>query len=121
VTFSQSATPQHSQFTHYSYFDPSVANFLHQFQQQGQQQGNSLLDNVNLWFPYSLSPHDDNDNTIMPILAQLIPMIGIGTINSMSIYNLHHMGFGRNELGPNNAASQLLTTILTNARILEIQ
>jgi hypothetical protein len=94
----------------------SVANFLRQFQQE-QQPGKSLLDNVNLWF-YSLSPHDDN-NTIMPILAQLMPMIG--NINSIFIcHHLHHMEFRRVGLEPNNAASQLLTIMLTNARILEI-
>jgi hypothetical protein len=81
----------------------SVANFLRHFQQEQQPAGNSLLDNVNLWIPSLL-----HDNTIiMPILAQMMPMIG--KINSMSIRHLHH------------AASQLLTTMLTNARILEIQ
>jgi hypothetical protein len=56
----------------------------------------------------------------MPILAQLMPMIG--SINSMSIGTIHHMEFGRSGSEPNNAdaASQLLTTMLTNARILEI-
>jgi hypothetical protein len=97
----------------YSYFDESVANVLRQFEQQ-EQPGNSLLDNVNLGFS-SISP---DDNTIMPILAQL--MLMIGNINSMSISNLHHMAFGRVGLEPNNTASQLLTTMLTNAGILEI-
>jgi hypothetical protein len=55
----------------------------------------------------------------MLILAQLMPMIG--NINSLAIWRLDHMEFGRSGLGPNNAASQLLTTMLTNARILEIQ
>jgi hypothetical protein len=107
----------HSHFTHcnYSYFDEAVANFLRQFQQK-QQPGNSLLDNVNLWIASPLSPHDHIH--IMPILAQLMPMIG--NINSMSIWRLHHMGFGRVGLEPNNAASQLLTTMLTKARILKI-
>jgi hypothetical protein len=58
----------------------------------------------------------------MPILAQLMLMIGNGNINSMSIGRLYHMEFGRSELGPDNAAaSQLLTTMLTKARILQIQ
>jgi hypothetical protein len=90
----------------------SVANFLRQFQQQK----NSLFDNVNLGFSPTLSP----DNTIMPILAQLMPMIG--NINSIFIRRqLNHMDFGRIGLEPNNAASQLLTTMLTNAKILEIK
>jgi hypothetical protein len=69
---------------------------------------------VNLWLSAPLSPHDDNT-----ILAQLMPMFG--NINSMSIRHLHHMEFGRSGLEPNNAASQLLTTMLTKARILEIR
>jgi hypothetical protein len=94
----------------------SVANFLRQFQRE-QQPGNSLLDHVNLCFRF-LSLHDDNTINIMPILTQLMPMIG--NINSMSMSDLHHVGFGHSELGPNDAASQLLTTMLTNARILHI-
>jgi hypothetical protein len=76
---------------------------------------------VNLWFSSPLSPHDDDHNIIMPILAQLMPMIG--NINSMSIRHRHHMEFGRYRLELNNAASQRLTTMLmlTNARILEIR
>jgi hypothetical protein len=110
-------TQQHSKFTHYSYFDASVANFMRHFQRE-QQPGNSLLDNVNLVFSSTLSAHDDN--TIMPILAQLMPMIG--NINSIFIRRqLNHMDFGRIGLEPNNAASQLLTTMLTNAKILEIK
>jgi hypothetical protein len=101
----------YSQFTHYSYFDPSVANFLRQFQQE-QQPENSLLNNVNLWF-YSYDTLRKN-NPIMAILARLMPMIG--NINFMSMWHLHHMEFGRID-----AASQLLTTILTDARILEIR
>jgi hypothetical protein len=85
--------------------------------QREQQPGNSLLDNVNLVFSSTLSAHDDN--TIMPILAQLMPMIG--NINSiLIIHQLNHMEF-RFPLTPKNAASQLLTTMLTNARILEIR
>jgi hypothetical protein len=94
----------------------SVATFLRKLQQEQHQQGNSLLDNVNFWFPSSLSPLDRNCS--MPYLAQLMPMIG--NINSMSIWRLYYMEFGQTGLGPNNAASQLLTTMLTNARILEI-
>jgi hypothetical protein len=92
----------------------SVANFLRQFQQEEQQQGNSLLDNVNLWFSSSISARDDNT-------IQLLPMID--NINCMSMRSLNHMGFGRIGLERNNTASssQLLTTMLTNARILEIQ
>jgi hypothetical protein len=99
------------------YFDPSVANFLRHFKQE--QQGNSLLTNVNLWISSS-SPLSLQENTpIMPILAQLMPMVG--NINSMSIWHLNHMEFGCIELEPNNAHSQLLTTMLTKARILEIR
>jgi hypothetical protein len=112
--FSVPSRLQHSHFTNYSYFDPSVANFLHQFQEPG----NSLLDNMNLWFSSFLSP--DDDNTYMPILTQLMPMIGNININSISIWRLHQE-FGHSGLEPNNAASQLLTTILTKARILEIR
>jgi hypothetical protein len=75
---------------------------------------------VNLWISSFLSP--DDDNTYIPILTQLMPMIGNGNINSMSmsIWQLyHHMV--EVELGPNNAASQVLTTMLTNARILDIK
>jgi hypothetical protein len=93
----------------------SVVNFLRQFEQEQHQ----LLDNVNLWFTSYISLMPRDDNPILPILAQLMTMIG--SINSMSIRNLHHMEFGRNGLEPNNTASQLLTTMFTNARILEIQ
>jgi hypothetical protein len=55
----------------------------------------------------------------MTILAQLMPMIG--NINSMSVWYLDHWEFGRSGLVPNNAASQLLTTMLTNVRILQIE
>jgi hypothetical protein len=75
---------------------------------------------VNLGFSslISLSPDDDNTN-ILPSLAQLMPMIG--NIYSISVRDLHPIEFGRSGLEPNNAASQLLTTMLTNARILEIR
>jgi hypothetical protein len=99
----------------------SVANFLRRFQfhQEQQQPGNSLLDNVNLWFSSFITPPRD-DNTIMLILAQLMPMIG--NINSISICHLHHhMGFGPIGLVPNNADSQMMATMLTNARILQIR
>jgi hypothetical protein len=60
----------------------SVATFLRQFQRE--EEGNSLLDNVNLWFSsylsISISSRDDR-NTIMQIIAQLMPTIG--NINSI--------------------------------------
>jgi hypothetical protein len=98
----------------------SVANFLRQFQfqQEQQPQGNSLLDNVNLWFSSSLSLSPCDDNVIIPLLARVMPMVG--NINYMSICHLNHMEFGCVGLGPNDAASQLLTTMLTKARIMEI-
>jgi hypothetical protein len=63
-----------------------------------------------LWIP------PDN---ILPILAQLMPIIG--NINLMSIWNFDLMGFVRSGVERNNAASQLLTTMLTKARILQIE
>jgi hypothetical protein len=97
----------------------SVANFLRQFQQEQQQQGNSLLDNVNLRLPAHLSAR--YDNTIMPILAQLMLMIGNRNINSISFRDLYHRGIGCVGLETYNAAYQLLTTQLANARILDIR
>jgi hypothetical protein len=59
----------------------SVASFLRQFQRE-EEEGNSLLENVNLWFSshLSLSPRDDR-NTLMQIIAQILP--SIGNINSI--------------------------------------
>jgi L-ribulose-5-phosphate 3-epimerase UlaE len=72
------------------------------------------VDNVNLGF-YSLR----KDKPIMPILTQLMPMIG--NINSMSISKLRHWEFGSAGSEPNKEASKLLTTMLTSARILDIK
>jgi hypothetical protein len=56
----------------------------------------------------------------MPVLAELMPMIGNININSISIWPLHNM-VGRSGLKQSNAASQLLTTMLKSARILQIR
>jgi hypothetical protein len=74
---------------------------------------------VNLWFDSSLST--SGDSTIMPVLAQMMPMIG----NINSTFMCHHIEFGFSELGLNNAASQLLATmfpfLIKKSRILEIR
>jgi hypothetical protein len=92
----------------------SVANFLHQFQEQE----NSLLDNVNLWFSSStISPY--HDIHLLPILAQLMSMIG--NINSVYMWTLNFYEFGCGDLLGNNQFTQMMTTILTKTRILDIK
>jgi hypothetical protein len=54
----------------------------------------------------------------MRILAQIMPMVG--SIDSISLRHLNYIGFGSIGLGPNTPAAQLLTTMLTKARILEV-
>jgi hypothetical protein len=93
----------------------SVANFLHQFQRE-EEVGNSLLDNVNLLFSsrLSLSP-PDHDNTLMKIMAQLMPTIG--NINSIQMCYISHLFGLHNFEGVNNYA-QPLKEMLTKTRIL---
>jgi hypothetical protein len=93
----------------------SVANFLRKFQQE--EVGNSLLDNANLWFDsrLSLSPRNDR-NTLMQIIAQLMPTIG--NINSIHMCHLHYM-FGRHDFGLVHNYAKPLKEMLTKTRILD--
>jgi hypothetical protein len=90
-----------------------VANFLRQFQRE-EEEGNSLLDNVNLHFSSLLSiSARDYDNTLMQIIAQIMPTIG--NINSIHMCHFELPVFER----VNNYAQPLME-MLTKTRLLDI-
>jgi hypothetical protein len=99
----------------------SVATFLRQFQQE--EEGNSLLDNVNLWFSsylsISISSRDDR-NTIMQIIAQLMPTIG--NINSIQMCHCHlYYLFGLHDFEALRNYAKPLKDMLIKTRILDIK
>jgi hypothetical protein len=92
----------------------SVANFLRQFQRE-QQEGDSLLDNVNLWFSSHLSISlRDDQNTLMQIIAQILP--SIGNINSIHMCHLYYF-FGLHDF--EGVHPKPLKEMLTKTRILD--